>query len=590
MLPIVTNKAISADLAASSETVHSANPLNNIEKTLTEKLKHKGLPQRSSLPPIQDRYARLFFIPTAQKTTPASQQVRNYVNTLLAAKEHVNQMPNGVESKKVLSDLIGRHEALFGTLNHIAVSDHFSAVGNTFEQQLGSDLLSKAAKDGMRDFLQGAMVIRNDYKQIGQIKKDREGEFEITPQNLLNNQGTPSHIMPPTSLMAFFEIIAENKPEDKLTQFIENVLKKIMVLGSELVEKTDNSDKMLKIGLLTAVSELPKALQENPELSLMLSQVSYELAREAPYEMLRQRQGDVHILQDVLINTNENLNRLEKVLTQSGSLSKERSETLDAFNDKLSLETHAELTVDNYAENVASVLAQMRAQGHVSKEIEDTIFDVVTHDLGQSSTQSTKKSKKKKSKKSHQASHSQQKTVVDNQKKQRKIESVFTSMKQFIQIASPEPPFIPPTSRKVYQELSQYWTQGTFESISGSLSYHQRKHAPEDDMLSYMKQAKEFLAAELNDYPPNAMELKKGKLRRHSPNGDFMIALKDSHQQWKIATFHSHRYTSPGEEKDSLPKLKEGQHPSQFSMEKVVQSAIENRLRNVTIGSSSTQQ
>ena len=149
------------------------------------------------------------------------------------------------------------------------------------------------------------------------------------------------------------------------------------------------------------------------------------------------------------------------------------------------------------------------------------------------------------------------------------MNALFNKIRTFIHRTIPQA--VPSSQQRRFQDLTYFWAPCTFKSIEDSISYHQMKHSPGDDQVSYMEEAKECMDRELQIHPPTPYEQYYNRLTRRRSNlqdSTFIRLVRNpdsGDRNWKIATFHSPRFTDQAHEPDGIAKLKAGESYKRYS-------------------------
>ena len=598
---------------------HTPNPvsnrLNNLTTTLRRtitNLSDRGLLPDNSMPAIRNRHASLFFISPSDHATPVMKRVTTYVNTILAAKEHLSTMPVGLPETQALAEMLSKHEAVFTCLNDVAVMMAFASEPGNMEQAIGATLLANTAREAMMLFVSESVAspaISAQSAAISAIKKEREDAFKPSFEERWRQGQWPPNIMPLSMLSGLSNPAFQLYPGIGEVNQLANLLT-LVKLVDHTKETMGPDHQALSEESLTVINQVfehfgqslsefekkkgltPESIQKlitmllavvhnglNVSEGLELRKVSYELSRHAPEMILQERSGRSSY--DELLSVYD-----------KGSPIKQLAMILDYQKDdcqeKLNLLRTFKIAVDDFkldkglsiAENVANFFLDSHSKLDTLKAISQFL------DAGASASNASgigKKSLSNKKRKGRAAIRDSVTVKPHKTSPNDKLNQLFEKIAAFVNREIPQA--VPSPEQKHYRGLSQHWVRGTFELLDQSIHYHQLKHAPDDDKISYMAEAREYMLKELRSRPPSRGERYKGVMTRRLPDDAFLRLLRTGTDgTWKIVSFHSPRFTHQGYEVDGKAKLKPGEQPKRFIPQAPEpMSHIEQRLKAANI-------
>ena len=353
--------------------------------------------------------------------------------------------------------------------------------------------------------------------------------------------------------------LLEQKHLDKIARIFKAFGETLSAAEKKRGLKPDSITKFMSMLLVMIERKL------DSESGLELRKVSYETARHAP-QMVMQERGKKTTF-DEYLSLYENgppVKQLSLILSCQKGNCQEKSKLLKDFK----------IAVDDFKLDEGLSVAENIANFFLDSQSRFEILQAVNHFLDGKSTSSA----------------GQQEGGKTSSKRQKKAQVAAANLDQcFEKIAAfihrNIPQAVPSSEQKYYGELIQHWTKGTFDSLDKSIHYHQGKHAPDDDKISYMAEAREYMQRELRCRPPCWLESHRGVMTRRSRNDEFLRLLRTGADgAWKIVSFHSPRFTHQGYEADGKAKLKLGEQPHRYVPQAPESmSNIEQRLKAANI-------
>ena len=572
-----------------------SNRLNNLTTTLRRtitNLSDRGLLPDNSMPAIRNQHASLFFISPDVDATPAMKRITAYVNTILAAKEHLAKMPDERPAKQPLAALLKKHEAVFTALNDVAVPMAFAREPANIEQAIGATLLANTAREATMAFIADSIespLISAESAIITALKKEREAAFQISFKEYWQQGQWPPNIMPLSMLSGLSSSAFRDYPEIGDVSNLANLFTLLKLvdhskghMGPETQAVAEMSLAMIAkifehFGQSLSDFEKKKGLQPesikkfmcmllvviksglDKKEGLALRQISYELSRHAPEMILQERNG--RSVYDELLSLYDKgspVKQLALILESQQDECREKFDLLLKFKIAINdFKLDKNLSI---AENIANFFLDSHSKLDTLKVVNQFL------DGGASASHSPEMSHKSLSKKKRKGRIVMRDPLAIKPHKmsqEDKLNQLFEKIAAFVSREIPQA--VPSPEQKHYRGLSQHWVRGTFELVDQSIHYHQLKHAPDDDKISYMAEAREHMLKELRSRPPSRGERYKGVMTRRLPDDAFLRLLRTGTDgTWKIVSFHSPRFTHQGYEVDGKAKLKPGEQPKRF--------------------------
>ena len=604
--------AAAEQLRNSSSGVQEMDPLYHIYQELDMKFNQLIEGHNTSLefemPPIQDKHAGLFFMPR-NNTGGTINSLMHSINLMLAAKEYLSELPDNNSIKESLAKVVQKHEKLFNKITDITFMLRFAPSAqahNDAIQFIGKELLTNTAKNAYK-FLINELAKKTDsisLRAMIKIKDDRESELR-SAYRYGENKKWPLSILPFNMLSSIVNSsalkcypLAENLIEAAQTYIdARSVKHRVEILRNHIRDgATDTQfykvfEKLChELGFNAFFQEINKNKNYFPkshidtfekllrryhdkslnlDLATELNKISYEVSRYTPELVMQEAKKEINFKKHMELNLEgSSLDHLELCLNDDDPKLQERRILIQQLKTSF-----RDFHVDHglsLAENIANYFLDSKNRNAIF----ESINQFIASGSGISNKPSSKKSGKKKKEK------------ASNQK----MDELFEKIKIFINRTIPKA--IPSSQEQRFTALTHYWMPCTFRSIEDSINYHQMKHSPGDDQVSYMQEAKECMDRELQERPPTPREQYNNRLTRrgHNPQDNtFLRLLRDPHHgdgNWKIATFHSSRFTDQAHEPDGIAKLKAGESYRQYDPEPTDSAsyAITQHLMRTKIG------
>ena len=569
-----------------------------LDQKFNQLIDGQDTPLEIEMPPIQDKHASLFFM-TRKNIDKKTASLINYMNFMLAAKEYLSKLPDHHSIKEALTETLREHETLFNKITDITFMIRYAPSFQAYTDALkfiGEELLTNTANNAFKDLLNKIKVVEekssDSVRTILEIKNDRELELSLA-------YGPNGHTMWPISVLpfnmlssivnssilnayplaenlikaahAFMDIrIVQNRTEfleekirlgifdDKSYKMVEDLCHQCGIsLPSKALNKKNKKTQKIYKDIYQQLLQENENKRLNLDLSIELHKISYEVFRYIPELVMQEFKNkmDFNKHRELKIEASS-LEQLEIFLNKDDPNFQERQGLIQEL--KTSFKTfHVDHGL-SLSENIANYFLDSLSRNAIFEYINN--FIASESNISYSSKYPSKKIGAKKKEKAS--------TKEINQAE--KMNTLFEEIKAFIHRTVPQA--IPSSQKQRFTALTHYWVPCTFKSIEDSINYHQMKHSPGDDQISYMQEAKNCMDRELQIRPPTLREQYNNKLTRRGHNLQdstlFLRLVRNSYtNEWRIATFHSPRFTDQAHEPDGIAKLKAGESYRRYDPE-----------------------